>query len=698
MSFLQRILRAVSTKASEVAWGSLLLTPGRTEVRPKVSLEKQAAEGYEANVTAYACVNEKARSCAGVKWCLYRENGEDEIESHPILNLIRRPNPRQGQSAFITQVMAFREITGNTYLERVGPDIGPPTELYSLRPDRMIIVPGDKKAPIQRYDYEVAGRKLPLKTEKVLHWKYFSPTDDWYGLSPIKVASGQIDTDALATTWNLSTLGNMGVPSGALKFKAGLTDEQFNKIKIELKEQYLGAANARKPLVLDGDFDWVNMALTALEMDWLQGKKLTKREICQVFQVPPELIGDSESKTYSNYQEARKSFYCETILPILDEFQDELNNWLTPLFGEGLRLVYDKDEIDALQEDRAQVWLRVSSADWLTINEQRTATGYEELPEEEANIPRALMNQATLPGEDDIPEEDAPDPKDEPADETEEETSEDKSFKAWNLETREQRVSYWKSFDTTRRSIEAKAKSLIAKKFSQEKESVLSTIRRHGATAIGEQAVVNVLKAKSKSMRGALVQVYRLAGMTFFRDTLKKIPKKDLGLAIEKKNVASALREMTAYFSGQSEKKVEKISETTTNKLSALLREMILGGKPTDEVVDAVESLYVKEFEDSRAKRIAETEVGAAANAGVVYAGKSLDRPVKKAWVSMGDERVRDPSNGSEYSHLDENVKAVDLEDMFQVSGEQLDFPGDTSHGASAGNVINCRCATSLLD
>jgi hypothetical protein len=29
----------------------------------------------------------------------------------------------------------------------------------------------------------------------------------------------------------------------------------------------------------------------------------------------------------------------------------------------------------------------------------------------------------------------------------------------------------------------------------------------------------------------------------------------------------------------------------------------------------------------------------------------------------------------------------------FLVGGEQLNRPGDTSLGASAGNVINCRCS-----
>jgi len=75
-----------------------------------------------------------------------------------------------------------------------------------------------------------------------------------------------------------------------------------------------------------------------------------------------------------------------------------------------------------------------------------------------------------------------------------------------------------------------------------------------------------------------------------------------------------------------------------------------------------------------------------------VLAGKgplSLQRPPKttfKEWVTVGDERVRPAHVGA-----DGQVRRID--ELFRVGGQQLRFPGDTSFGASAGNVINCRCS-----
>lgn len=63
-----------------------------------------------------------------------------------------------------------------------------------------------------------------------------------------------------------------------------------------------------------------------------------------------------------------------------------------------------------------------------------------------------------------------------------------------------------------------------------------------------------------------------------------------------------------------------------------------------------------------------------------------------KTWRSQGDSRVRREPK-SKFDHLEADGQVVPLDQPFVVSGEQLMWPGDTSLGASLGNVINCRCS-----
>lgn len=70
-----------------------------------------------------------------------------------------------------------------------------------------------------------------------------------------------------------------------------------------------------------------------------------------------------------------------------------------------------------------------------------------------------------------------------------------------------------------------------------------------------------------------------------------------------------------------------------------------------------------------------------------VTGGSLRESGVEKEWVTTGDERVRP-------AHVAADSQDRDLNAPFRVGGQLLRFPGDTSLGATAGNVINCRCAS----
>ena len=51
-----------------------------------------------------------------------------------------------------------------------------------------------------------------------------------------------------------------------------------------------------------------------------------------------------------------------------------------------LAVGYDRDTIEALQEDQNGVWTRTSSSDWLTVDEKREMTGYDPIGGEQGAV------------------------------------------------------------------------------------------------------------------------------------------------------------------------------------------------------------------------------------------------------------------------------------------------------------------------
>jgi HK97 family phage portal protein len=264
----------------------------------------------------------------------------------------------------------------------VGPDRGPPRELWALRPDRTKVIPDDK----QRIGGYVYGEGTPAEQtflrasdgrQSLSHHKLFAAIHDWYGHSPIDVAAKAIDAANSALSWNVSLLQNHARPSGALVAKGVLDDPSYDRLKAELQQNYQGTMNGGVPLVLDGDLGWESLSMSPSELDWLQGMQQVDRVIARVFHVAPELLGDAAGKTYANMAEAKRALYEDTVVPLLEHVGEDWNNSLVPRWdNDRLYLVPNLDAIAPLRESQDALYTRTEQAHSLSLNEKRQALGF----------------------------------------------------------------------------------------------------------------------------------------------------------------------------------------------------------------------------------------------------------------------------------------------------------------------------------
>src|SRR5690606_29442989 len=166
-------------------------------------------------------------------------------------------------------------------------------------------------------------------------------------------------------------------PSGALVYSAGggnLSEDQFQRLKAELEENFAGAANAGRPMVLEGGLDWKAIALTPRDMDFIEARNAAARDIALAFGVPPMLLGLPGDNTYANMAEANRALWRQTLVPLVVRVAQELSVWLGPAF-EGAEIVPDFDAVEALAEDRNALWERVGNAGFLSDAEKRAMVG-----------------------------------------------------------------------------------------------------------------------------------------------------------------------------------------------------------------------------------------------------------------------------------------------------------------------------------
>lgn len=138
-----------------------------------------AEEGYRRNVIAHRAINMIATAAGSMKFTLERQRGQqyNVIGSHPLLQLLDRPNPQQAGAALMESLVSHRLISGNAYLHAIGPKSEAPLELHCLRPDRVRIIPGRGGVPkAYRYTVGERGTDIPVDgitgASRVLHLKY----------------------------------------------------------------------------------------------------------------------------------------------------------------------------------------------------------------------------------------------------------------------------------------------------------------------------------------------------------------------------------------------------------------------------------------------------------------------------------------------------------------------------------------------
>lgn len=338
-----------------------------------------AREGYQRNAVAHRCVRLVAEAVGQVSFTL--TEGGREIDAHPLIELMAQPNPRLSGCGLMEALAAHLMIAGNAYVEAVALD-GVPRELHVLRPDRMRVVPG-ADGWAQAYDYAAGGRSVRFTQEgavpPILHIALFNPLDDYYGAPPLEAAQVALDLHNAAGAWNKALLDNAARPSGALVYggTGNLSDEQFERLKEELEANFAGSANAGRPLLLEGGLDWRPLSLTPKDMDFLEAKNAAAREIALAFGVPPMMLGIPGDATYSNYAEASRVLWRQTVLPLARRLAADLSGWLAPAYGAGrLTLEPDLDAVEALSLEREALWRRVNEASFLTDDEKRQAVGY----------------------------------------------------------------------------------------------------------------------------------------------------------------------------------------------------------------------------------------------------------------------------------------------------------------------------------
>ena len=360
---LDRLIKGSAAAEADTGWGMT----GAFGERYEPESRKEFVDAYFDRVWTHRCVDLIAKSATQVE--MQVRKGEDWSDEHPLIDLLKRPNPRDPALMFFEWTLTWAEVIGEWYWELVPSRRGAIAELFPLRGHLVRVEPG-KDGYVAGYVYdpnfngvEVVQYAAPTPGKPItsgpegkpilLAGRYASPRDDYYGMSPLRAAKDDIISEYYGVRYDHRFFRNGARPDLVIGFKNRMDKEQRKENRDEWKN-FKGVDRSHKAAILDGDPSVHLLSQTQKDVEYLEGRRLSREGQCAAFGVPPVLVGDLTRATYSNYETSEYIFWKGTMLPKLEFFATWVNAVLLPYFPDVEEFGVDITEIAALQQ--AEGW------------------------------------------------------------------------------------------------------------------------------------------------------------------------------------------------------------------------------------------------------------------------------------------------------------------------------------------------------
>ena len=229
---------------------------------------------------------------------------------------------------------------------------GVPFRFYRIAPQQVNLVIDTETREVMSYITRDPknGRETQYEPDEFLHFKIADPDNDFYGLSPLESLNSTVAQDLFAQTYNESFFAN-SAQTGIVFNMKNASKEEVERNREFLKKEYTSAANAHKPLLLEGDVEVSKSVSSPAEMQFIEGRRQLTMEILAVFDLPyTKLGGTSESANRSQSAENDKTYRTETIQPLQAIVEEVINeNLIINTFGID-DILFEHKEIDTRDE------------------------------------------------------------------------------------------------------------------------------------------------------------------------------------------------------------------------------------------------------------------------------------------------------------------------------------------------------------
>lgn len=292
-------------------------------------------------VTYFTCLKMLSETLGKmpIKFYQQTENGVERAEPNDAYELLRnRPNPLMTPTTFWSAVENNRNHYGNAYVwirrEFVRKKYGGELlikDIWIMQSSDVKVIVDDKgifgaKGDIYYwYSDKYSSEMHVFRSADVMHFKTSFSFDGITGVPVRDILKATIEGGLQSQTF-MNNLYKGGLTArAALQYTGDLSPKLEKQLITRLESYANGANNAGKfiPIPIGMKLEPLNIKLT--ESQFFELKKYTALQIAGAFGIKPNQINDYEKSSYANSEMQNISFYIDTELYILKQYEEEIN-------------------------------------------------------------------------------------------------------------------------------------------------------------------------------------------------------------------------------------------------------------------------------------------------------------------------------------------------------------------------------------
>ena len=311
---------------------------------------------------------------------------------HPMVELLRRPNPHYSGSVLWMATLLSWTVDGNAYWIKERNALGGGVVELWYTPHWLIDPKwsmNDNTTFITHYEYRPGSVPIKMPVEDVVHMRYgLDPANIRKGLSPLKSLLREIWTDQEAAVFTATLLRNAGVPGLVISPKGDMvvapSPDEVLETRAYFQERTTGDHRG-EPMVMKGPTEVDQFGFNPEQMNLRSIRQIPEERVTAVLGVPAAVVGLGtgleQTKVGATMRELRELAYENNIVPTQRLFAEELATQLLPEFEPdptAWEFGFDLSGVRVLQEDensRAERWVKLVAGGLATRAEGREAEG-----------------------------------------------------------------------------------------------------------------------------------------------------------------------------------------------------------------------------------------------------------------------------------------------------------------------------------